>query len=190
MPKAISSSKEHPAKMPKLAWQMLIRHLMAENGYRHQYLFADEIDVCHQTMSRWLGEKPPLPGPESFSKVATFFDISEEELAVKWLHFMNERYAAYGQDLGADSEVRERAANDYDRDLLAQAKALDDLDLRTAPLEQRPFLHNQRREILELAAEIEEFKQRFASRLTLMLTSFRQLFQSATDTARKTPHRG
>ncbi len=176
---------DHPALMQRLAWKKLVKHLMEERGFKHQYAFANAIDVCNQTMSRWLGKKPSSPEPKSFEKLAAYLEISLDELAVKWLSFMNARYAPYQQQPAAASEIREPATAYDEPDPLAEAKALEGLDLTHAPLEQRPFLHHHRREILELVSEIEELKRRLALRLRSMLKSFRDLFQSAADTERK-----
>ncbi len=176
---------EHPALMPRLAWHALVKHLMTERGFKHQYAFAHAIGVCAQTMGRWLGKNPPAPTLKSFAKVAAYLEISQDELAVMWLSFMNARYAAYQQQPVAPSEVREPAAAYDQPDPMIEAKALEGLDLKHAPLEQRPFLHHHRREILELVSEIEDVKRRLSLRLRSMLKSFRDLFQSAADTERK-----
>ncbi len=177
--------KEHPALMPKLAWQQLVKSLMAEHGLKHQYSLAEAIGVCDQTISRWLGKKPALPEPDSFEKVAAFLKVSGEELSQRWFSLMGERFG-YQQQPSAASEVREPAAAYHEPDPLVAAKALEGLDLQNAPPEQRPFLHNHRREILELVAEVEEIQRRLALRLRSMLKSFRDLFQSAADTERRT----
>ncbi len=176
---------EHPALMQRLAWQKLVKHLMGERGFKHQYAFAHAIGVCAQTMGRWLGKKPSSPEPKSFAKLATYLEISQDELAMMWLSFMNARYAPYQQQPAAASEVREPAAAYDEPDPMMEAKALEGLDLKHAPLEQRPFLHHHRREILELVSEIEDLKRRLSMRLRSMLKSFRDLFQSAADTERK-----
>ncbi len=176
---------EHPALMQRLAWQKLVKHLMEERGFKHQYAFAHAIGVCAQTMGRWLGKKPSSPEPKSFAKLATYLEISQDELAMMWLSFMNARYAAYQQQPAPASEIREPAAAYDEPDPMMEAKALEGLDLKHAPLEQRPFLHHHRREILELVAEIEDLKRRLSMRLRSMLKSFRDLFQSAADTERK-----
>ena len=182
--KKLPVSKKHSALMPKLAWQKLIQKLMAEHGFKHKYRFADAIDVCHQTISRWLGDNPPLPEPKSFMKVAGSLKISERQLAEMWLAVMNEDSTAYSRGHDAGGEVREPTATYDEMWVVADAKAIEDLDLRDVPVEQRPFLHQHRREILELVREIEELKLRLAARLRATLATFRELYGSAVDTTR------
>ncbi len=177
--------KKHPALMPKLAWQQLIMELMAEHGFKHKYQLAGAIDVCNQTMSRWLGKKPALPEPDSFIKVATFLKISEAELAARWASFIIRRYGAYPQTQGgAASDIREPAPAYDELELTARVKALEELDLKRMPVEMRPFLHQHRRELLEHVRETEETKKRERSRLKALLDTSRELFDSAADTAR------
>lgn len=95
MARSAPPPKQHPALMAKLAWQELIQHLITEHGFKHQYVFAEAIDVSVQTLSRWLGKKPALPERSSFEKVAACFEMSENDLARMWLSFMSRRYAPY-----------------------------------------------------------------------------------------------
>ena len=176
--------KDHPALMPKLAWQALIKDLMAEHGFRFQNAFAEAIDVCDQTIGRWLGAKPALPEPESFKKVADFLEISEQELSKRWFWFMGEGFG-YRQQPAATSEIREPAAVFDEPDPLLQAKALEGLDLKKVPLDQRPFIHLLRRDIVESATELEKNHQQLTFRLRSMIKNLRDLFQSAVDTERK-----
>ncbi len=178
-----SNAKERPALMPNFAWKELIVDIRVKRGFKYKYLLAEALEVCDQTISRWLSENPPSPNPESFTKVADYLKISEDDLARKWLSFMNQSYERYQH--APSGIIRESAAAYGEPDLVEQAKVLKRLDLGNVPLEQRPFLHLERREILELAAEVDDFKKRFSSRLKSMLTSFRQLHRSAVDTARQ-----
>ncbi len=176
--------KDHPVQMPRLAWQELIQSLMAERGIKHQNAFAEAIKVCDQTIGRWLSDNPSLPKPGSFAKVAAFLEISEEELAKRWYLVMGERFGYQHQSAGA-TEVREPTAAYDQPDPLLEAKALDKLDLKLVPQEQRPFIHRLCREAMDLAGEIEDNRQRLILRLRSMLKSIRDVFQSAADTERK-----
>ncbi len=182
--KKIPVEKEHPALMPKLAWQKLIKDLMAEHGYQFQNAFAAAIDVCDQTIGRWLSEKPSLPDPDSFGKVAAFLKISEAELSKRWFWFMGEPFG-YRHQGAATSEIREPAAVFDEPDPLLQAKALEGLELKNVPSAQRLYIHHLRRDILTLATELEENRQRLTLRLRSMIKNLRDLYQGAVDTERK-----
>ncbi len=176
-------AEQLPALCPNFAWKKLMMQLMVERGFKYKYLLATAVGVCNQTISRWFSDNPPSPSPASFKKVADYLLVSEDDLARKWLSFMNERYPATYQHPPSDT-IRDSVAYG-EPDLVEQAKALKRFDLGKVPLEQRPSLYHQRHEILELAAEIEELKMRSSSRLESMLTSFLHLYQSAVDTARR-----
>ena len=178
--------EDHPALMPKLAWRDLIEHVIAEHDFKHKYRFAEAVDVADQTISRWLGKRPPLPDYVSFERVAVGLGISLEELAARWAAFMSQRYAAaYMPGAAADSDVKEPAPGYDESDLLAQAEEIGRYDLNAVPVEQRPSLFDLGREVRELVAEFEEARRRFLSRLRVMLRRFRQVYQGAVDTARR-----
>jgi transcriptional regulator with XRE-family HTH domain len=176
--------KEHPALLPKLAWQELIQHLMATHNIKTQCDFAEKVEVTEQTVSRWLGDRPAIPDPSVFEKVARAFDIPESQLESMWLSFMN-RHDAYPQGPAADSEIAESSPAYDAQELIAQAEALEQFSLDVVPLDQRPPLHQLRRHIFDLVSHHDETTKRFNALLRLMISSFRRLFQSAIDTARK-----
>ncbi len=175
---------KHPTLLPQLAWQALIKDIMAEHGFKRQNAFAEAIDVCEQTIGRWLSAKPSVPTPASFDKVAAFLEISGDELAKRWFWFMGEPFGYRHQDAEAN-EIREPAATYGEPDPLLEAKTLDQLDLKDVPMVQRLPAHHLRRDILEYAADLEDTRQRSILRLRSMIKNLRAFFHGAADTERK-----
>ena len=166
--------------MPQFAWQMLIRELMTEAEIQSQEKLAEAITIHSQTVSRWFSKKPSAPSAKSIRKVAAFAGLSEGELRWRWSQHMRHRYAQYDSNKGTEN-VREDASTPAGLDVLAEARALAELDLREVVPEQAPSLHQMRDRMSQLA----DAGETVIAALRSLVASYAAVYEGARDSARR-----